>query len=79
MRKYGTKTGLNTSEVIKKAVEFFGEGSLGLKITEKSDDRVCFEGGGGFVTVTACPNDKTDVDIETREWEHQVEKFIKKL
>ncbi len=46
-------------------------------MTEQSDTCAYFEGGGGGVEVTACADDKgkTLVDLETREWEQQVEKF----
>lgn len=79
MNKYGTKTKLKTSDVIKKAINFFGEGGLGLEITDMDNDRVCLKGAGGFVTVIACPNDEAEVDIETREWDHQVKEFMREL
>ena len=79
MARYGKKTSLKPSEVIEKAVNFFSEGGLGLKITDKTQEKVCFEGGGGHVTIITCLNGKTDVDLETREWDYQVKEFMGKI
>jgi hypothetical protein len=76
---YGKKTSLKPSEVIERAVKFFGEGGLGLKIVEETQETVCFEGGGGHVTITTCPNGETDVDLETMEWDYQVKEFMGKI
>jgi hypothetical protein len=76
---YGKKTSLKPSEVIERAVKFFGEGGLGLKIVEEKQDMVCFEGGGGHVTITTCTNSETDVDLETVEWDYQVKEFMRKI
>ena len=79
MARYGKKTSLKPSEVVERAVKFFGEGGLGLKIVEKTQEMVCFEGGGGHVTITTCLNGETDVDLETREWDYQVKEFMGKI
>ena len=79
MAKYGKKTKLKTIEVMNKAIEFFGKKGQGLKITEQTDQRVCFEGGGGHVTVVACETEETEIEIETREWDYQVKKFLGKI
>lgn len=79
MARYGKKTSLKPSEVIDRAVKFFGEGGLGLKIVEKTEEMVCFEGGGGHVTIIPCLNGETDVDLETREWDYQVKEFMGKI
>lgn len=79
MGRYGKTTSLKPSEVIERAVKFFSEGGLGLKMVERTQELVCFEGGGGHVTITACPNDETDVELETREWDYQVKEFMGKL
>lgn len=79
MGRYGKKTRLKPPEVIERALSFFGEGGVGLEIVERSEEMVCFEGGGGRVTIIACLNDETDVDMETREWDYQVKRFMGKL
>ncbi|KON30964.1 hypothetical protein AC482_02425 [miscellaneous Crenarchaeota group-15 archaeon DG-45] len=79
MGRYGKKTRLNPPEVIERAIRHFGEGGLGLEMVERTQEMVCFEGGGGHVTITACENDGTDVDLETREWDYQVREFMGRL
>jgi hypothetical protein len=50
-----------------------------LKITAKDEKMVCLEGGGGQVTITACSNDETDVDIVTSEWDYHVKQFMQRI
>ena len=67
-------------EVIKKAVSFFGPGGYGLTVNEQTDCLVMLEGGGGGVSVSTClKDDKTSVNITSREWDHQVKEFIGKI
>jgi len=80
MLKLSTRTKSRPEEVVKKALDFFGPGGYGLKVTEQSDTCASFEGGGGGVSVTTCTDDKgTSVDLETREWEFQVQEFARKI
>jgi hypothetical protein len=81
MARYGKKTRLETGEVLRRAAEFFGPGGLGMKVIERNDCCVSFEGSGGHVTVSAarCEPDRTEVDLETREWDYQVKGFMEKL
>jgi hypothetical protein len=74
------KSKLGQEEVIKKAVSFFGPGGYGLKITEQNDCLVTLEGGGGGVSVSTClKDDKTLVNIISREWDYQVKEFTGKI
>ncbi len=76
MLKLNTRTKSKPAEVVKKAVEFFGPGGYGMKVTDKTDTCVTFEGGGGGVSVTTCIDEKgTSVDLEAREWEEPVKEF----
>ena len=69
-------TNLSQEDVIKHAKRFFGEGGLGLKLTEETSQCLTFEGGGGFVTVTLCrEGEKTRVDLVAQEWDYQVKRF----
>lgn len=78
--KLNVRTKRNPDEVVKKALEFFGPGGYGLKVTEQSDTCASFAGGGGDITVTACTDNKgASVDLETREWEYQVQEFARKI
>lgn len=70
------KTKLSQEDVVKQTKRFFGEGGLGLKLTEETPQCLTFEGGGGFVTVTACPEEgQTRVALVTQEWDYQVKRF----
>ena len=74
------KTKLSVDETITRLKSFFGEGGLNLEITEEMSDFLIFEGGGGFVRATVCPEEgKTVIDLQTREWEMQVKEFSSKL
>jgi hypothetical protein len=74
--RYGTETKLSTSEVLRKAEAYFGEGGLGLQVTTHDECCISLVGGGGHVTVTVTEGDKTSVDVETQEWDYQVKGFI---
>jgi hypothetical protein len=74
--RYGTETGLSTSEVLERASKYFGEGGLGLEVTSRDDCCISLRGGGGHVTLTATEGDRTSVDVETQEWDYRVKKFI---
>jgi hypothetical protein len=74
--KYGTESKLTTSKVLDRAAKYFGEGGLGLELASRDDCCVSFVGGGGHVTVTVTGGEKTTVDLETREWDYHVKKFM---
>lgn len=74
--RYGTETELSTSEVLNTAERYFGEGGLGLQLTSRDDCCLSLSGGGGHVTVTVTELERTAVDVETREWDYHVKKFI---
>jgi hypothetical protein len=81
MARYSKQSQLQPDEVLKRAVDFFGTGGLGLQVAEQTEGCLSLEGGGGHVTVTAarCEPEYTDVDLETREWDYQVQQFMEKL
>jgi hypothetical protein len=74
--RYGIETKLTITEVLDLAEGYFGQGGLGLERTSRDDCCVSFEGGGGHVVVTVIEGEKTSVDLETREWDYQVKKFM---
>ena len=80
MARYSKESKLQPDEVLRRATDFF-EAGLGLTVAERTECCLSFEGGGGHVTVSAarCEPGRTDVDLETREWDYQVKKFIGKL
>ncbi len=74
--QYATETRLRTSEVLDRAVEYFGEGGLGLQLTSRDDCCASLMGGGGHVTVTVTEGEKTAVKLEAREWDYHVKRFM---
>jgi hypothetical protein len=80
MAAYSVETKLSPEKAIKTAVAYFGEGGLGLKAGEQEPCCAHFEGGGGFVHVTASEGEKqTTVNLETREWDYHVKQFMHKI
>ncbi|MFW5855924.1 MAG: hypothetical protein ACOC4G_13210 [Bacillota bacterium] len=77
---YETTTKLNCEQVKKKAQQYFGKEN-GLEEKENSGNCLNFEGGGGHVNVTCCPEEDgpVTVELETREWDRQVKSFMKNL
>jgi hypothetical protein len=69
-------TKLSPEEVIKRAKAYFGQGGLGLDIVEENPCCVYLEGGGGHVYVTSSTGEKTNVELETREWDYHVQRFM---
>ncbi len=74
--RYGTETKLTTAEVLTRAMQYFGEGGLGLDLVSREECCVSLAGGGGHVTVTVTAGKKTAVDLETRECDYHVKKFM---
>jgi hypothetical protein len=73
---------LTPSEVVDNAVALFGPGGLGLEVTERAECCVRLEGGGGYVLIQAA-EDKNGrgslIEIESREWEYHVKRFLEKV
>jgi hypothetical protein len=80
MAVYSVETKQSPEKAIKAAVAYFGEAGLGLETEEQDPCCAYFEGGGGFVRVTVCEEEKrTTVNLETREWDYHVRKFMQKI
>jgi hypothetical protein len=79
--RYEVKTALSVEEIMEKAASYFGEDGLGLDLEEQTACCAHFSGGGGHVSVTidTKEGEQNVVDLETREWDHQVRQFMKKL
>jgi len=81
MARYGVETRRSPEEVIQLALTFFGEEGLGLSLTSEDGCCISFEGGGGHVTVAAAregtPGEhRTNVELESREWDYHVRRFM---
>jgi hypothetical protein len=80
MARYSVESRRSGKEVLAQAVAYFGPGGLGLETKEQDTCLVRFEGGGGHVLVTVSARDKgTTVDLETREWDYHVRRFMATL
>ena len=79
MAAYGVETKMSTDEAIEAAVKYFGEGGLGLDLVDRDPCCVRFEGGGGHVFVRANAGERTMLDLETREWDIPVKRFMRKV
>lgn len=81
MGRYGKESTIEPNEVLRRAEGFFGPGGLELKLVERTECCLSFEGGGGHVTVSAarCKPNYTNVDLETREWDYHVKRFMENL
>ena len=79
MVRYGVETSKSPKEVIEQAVAFFGEGGLGLEITDQGPCCATFEGSGGYVTVTVTEGAKTNVELVTREWDYDAKRFMRQV
>jgi len=80
MALYSVKTKKDPEEVVERAIDYFGEEGLGLSVTRENPCCATFEGGGGHVTVTASQrDDKAEVEVETREWDYHVKRFMSQI
>jgi hypothetical protein len=80
MTNLDVRTKLKQGEVIDHLKKFFGKGGLGLEISEETLQCLTFEGGGGYVTATLCPEEgKTRINLVSQEWDSQVKKFASSL
>lgn len=79
MIKMGKESKLVPSEVIQKAVGFWGPLGVGLNVVEESACCARFEGSGGhvYVQVAATEDQRgSNVTVEGREWEYQIKQFM---
>ena len=77
MVRMGKETELSPQDVVEQAKAFFGPGGMGLDVIERGPNSVEFVGGGGFVLVRVDTADRgSDIDIQTREWDYDVKRFL---
>ena len=78
MAHYGKNSKKSPEQVIAAATEFFA--GLGLQSQDAGPGCARFEGGGGFVAISTCPQDRgSEVDLETQEWDYQVREFLGRI
>jgi hypothetical protein len=74
--RYQVTTALTPREALERAITHFGPGGVGLKILSQNNLGLVFQGGGGYVAVTAQPGAETTLELETREWDYAVQQFM---
>ena len=80
MIRMAKQTRLKPEEIIARAVEFFGEKGEQLEERDRNQCCVYFEGGGGYVAISIVDESKKrTLDVETREFEYQVKRFLQTL
>ena len=80
MIRIAKQTRLKTEDIITRAADFFGAGGEGLEEKERNPCCISFEGAGGYVAISIVDAEKNrEVDIETREFEYQVKRFLEKM
>jgi len=78
MINMGKKTKRSPTEVVAKAVKFFGPAGVGLEIKERTENSAQFEAMGGFVTlqVVEAEGGRSDVSVFGREFDYQIKEFM---
>jgi hypothetical protein len=79
MSAYAVETKMSTDEAVEAAVKYFGETGLGLDLVDRDPCCARFEGGGGHVSVRVETGEKTTVNLETREWDFHVKRFMQSI
>jgi hypothetical protein len=73
--RYEVQTYMTPQEVTETAISFFGV-DLDLELQSQGFGALHFVGGGGHVILTLKDEDPVTVELETREWDAQVEEFM---
>jgi hypothetical protein len=77
--RYQVMTTRTPREALEQALVDFGPGGLGLHITSQTNLSLSFQGGGGYIVVTAQSGAKTTLELETREWDYAVQRFMARV
>ena len=76
--RYEVQTYMTPQEVIEAAISFFGV-DLDIELQSRGVGSLHFVGGGGHVTLELAGEDPVSVELETREWDAQVEAFMERI
>jgi hypothetical protein len=77
--RYEITTTLALQEALEQASAHFGPGGEGLDITSRNECSIVFQGGGGYVAISAQAGEKTTLELETREWDRAVRQFMRQV
>jgi hypothetical protein len=76
--RYEVQTYMAPQEVVEAAISFFGV-DLGLDLQSQGVGSLQFMGGGGHVSLALKDEEPVSVELETREWDAQVEEFMGRI
>lgn len=71
------KTSKKPKEILDEAEQYFI--AEGLKVKEKDECCLRLEGAGGYVSVSVSEKETTEVNLEGREWDYQIKKFVERF
>jgi hypothetical protein len=74
--RYEVTTRLTQHEALEQATAYFGPGGVGLHAIVQTPPRLVFQGGGGHAAITAYPGATTTLELEMREWDGAVQRFM---
>jgi hypothetical protein len=79
--RYEVITRLKAQQALDRVASHFGPQGLGLNIIAKDESGMVFQGGGGHVAITVqrAEAEKTTLEIETREWDYAVRRFMEEI
>ena len=77
--RYEVTTGLTSGEALEQAAAYFGRGGMGLQVVSQTPQSLVFQGGGGHVAITVQPGATTTLELETREWDFVVRRFMEQV
>lgn len=77
--RYEVATDLTPQQALEQAIATFGPGGLGLTIQTQRNLSLVFQGGGGHIAITALPGMPNRLELETREWDYAVQKFMSRI
>ena len=77
--RYEVVTELTPRQALEQALADFGPGGLGLQLTSQQNLALVFQGGGGYIAITAQPGATTTLELETREWDYAVQQFMARV
>ena len=77
--RYEVTTGLTPRQALEQAIAYFGHGGMGLRVISQSPQGLVFQGGGGHVGLTVQPGAITTLELETREWDFAVRRFMEQV
>ena len=77
--RYEVTTGLTPREALDQAIAYFGRGGVWLQAISQTPHSLLLQGGGGHVAITIKPSATTTLELETREWDFAVRRFMEQI